>query len=234
MKICVYTAIFGGYTELKRPYIPVAPDLRDPWEVSLVCFSDRPISGDHGWEVRERESVFEHPRMNSKWFRMNPHIELRDFDVTIWVDANFQLGDIRFFVQECLDALRSAPPETYGSALFRDPECTDIYDEAAYSLQRWPNKYLGQPMTEQVTHYLKEGLPSPHAMFAGGIHVRDNRATWTHALNLRWFAECVRWSYQDQLSLPFVLWKLGRTCTVIPGNIYLGNNWQWVMVKEDH
>lgn len=227
MRVCVYTAAFGGHFDLKQPYIPIVPDLRDSLEIKLVCFTDDAALEPGSWEIRRRPQSFFHPRMDSKWFRMNPHIELRDFDVTIWVDASFQLGDVRFFVEECLAALRAESPSAYGSALFLDPECQDIYQEAAYSLQCWPHKYAGQPMLEQVAHYKEQGLPNPHRMYAGGIHVRDNRATWTHRLNLLWFAECVKWSYQDQLSLPFVLWKLGRNCTVIPGNVYLGNNWQW-------
>jgi hypothetical protein len=227
MKLCVYTAIFGGYTELKKPYIPIISDPRDATEVTLTCFTDNPDLAPNGWEIQARPQTFFHPRMDSKWFRMNPHIELSEFDVTIWVDASFQLGDIRSFVEECLAAMRSETPDDYGSALFVDPECSDIYQEAEYSLQVWPNKYRDQPMREQVAHYREAGLPSPHRMYAGGIHVRDNRIAWTHRMNLLWFAECVKWSYQDQLSLPFVLWKIGKPCTVIPGNVYHGNNWIW-------
>lgn len=232
MRVCVYTSVFGGYTTLKQPYIPMVYDPRDPVDITLVCFTDNKDLSPNGWEIRERQQIFFHPRMDSKWFRMNPHIELSDFDVTIWVDANFQLGDVRFFVAECLAALRSEPGPGYGSALFLDPECQDISQEAEFSLQVWQEKYRGQPLREQAAYYKDQGLPSPHRMYAGGIHIRDNRVAWTHRMNLLWFSECIKWSYQDQLSLPYVLWKIGQSCTVIPGNVYLGNNWQWAKGED--
>lgn len=211
----------------KPPYIPHVNSLRESEQISLVCFTDDREQVSGGWETRVREQIFPHPRMSSKWFRMLPHIELSDFDVTIWVDASFQLGNIKEFVNECLVALRSDVTQGYGSALFSNPECKSIFQEAIFSPVMWPEKYKGQPLTEQVAHYREQGLPLQHYMYAGGIHVRDNRVEWVKRLNVLWFAECVRWSYEDQISLPFVLWKLGRSCTVIPGNIYRGNNWLW-------
>lgn len=235
MKICLYTALFGDLTELKQPAVGLK-ELGDAahtdGRLSLVCFSDRPRA-PNGWRVKVVTPTYNHPRLDSKWYRMMPHLELRQYDLTIWVDATFQLGNVRSFVDMCLETLRSDKSDGYGSALFQDPECLDIYHEAAFSINRWPNKYPAHVINAQVNHYRAEGLPNPHKMYGGGIHVRDNRVEWVRRMNLLWFTECIRWSHQDQISLPYVLWKMGKTCATIPGYLYEGKDWHWVMVNRD-
>lgn len=222
MKICVYTAIFGDYTKLNRPRA-----LSE--SVDLICFTEKTRGIGLGWELRLRRPVFAHPRMDSKWFRMNSDLVLPEYDVTIWVDASFQLGDVDKFVEFCLDGMK-----LYPTAMFLHPERTDIYTEAAASMEVWRNKYADEPLMEQVEIYRRQGLPDNHKLWAGGIQIRDNRSPTVADLNRRWFAECVRWSTQDQLSLPYVLWRLGHTSLIAPlsGSVYQGPHYEWARGED--
>jgi len=214
-RICIYTAVFGDYTLLKAPSVPCEA-------VDMVCFSDRAQHAGPAWQVRHRQRRFLHPRMDSKWCRMLSHAVLSEYDHTIWVDASFLLGDVQKFVDLCVSALDQSD-----TALFLHPERQDILSEAEASTAIWRNKYAGEPLLQQVRHYQDHGLPSPHRLWAGGIQIRNNRSARIAELNSLWMEECVRWSYQDQLSLPYVLWKLGVEPAVIPGNIYQGDHHQW-------
>jgi hypothetical protein len=39
-------------------------------------------------------------------------------------------------------------------------------------------------------------------------------------LNEAWLAECLRWTYQDQLSLPYLLWRHNVRPALIPYNLW--------------
>lgn len=217
MRVCIYTAIFGDYTTLKEPR-----ELSREG-VDLICFTE--LGLPDAWRLRHRRRVFAHPRMDAKWYRMNSDLLLPEYDVTIWVDASIQLGSVDRFVASCLRDL--GPHDT---ALFRHPERSNIYEEAEASFSVCPHKYADQPLLEQVAHYRWEGLPNDHVLWAGTIHVRRARSRLVSEINRRWFAECVRWSYQDQLSLPYVLWQTGTAGLVatLEGNVYRGAEHEWV------
>ena len=57
-----------------------------------------------------------------------------------------------------------------------------------------------------------------------GLLVRDNENDLIRTMNEMWMEENLRWTYQDQISLPYVLWKLGITPAQIPFSGTLRNN----------
>lgn len=218
-KIAVYTAQFGGYTELKEPKSVSGA-------VAMIAFTDGPAVASQ-WRIEPCRGLFKSPRMSAKWYRMNSDLVLPQYDTTIWVDASFRLGDVDAFAAFCLAAMAG-----HETAFFRHPERSSVTAEAKASFSVWSEKYKGQPLLDQVASYTSRGMPDDYGLWAGGIQVRDNRSEWVKELNRRWFAECVQWSEQDQLSLPFVLWSLGRLPAVIPGNVYRGPNHTWVRGKD--
>lgn len=131
-----------------------------------------------------------------------------DYDVTIWIDSTITLTDARRFVAECLSSL-----EGKEIALFRHPERTGIVEEASVS-EAMP-KYRGQRIVEQAMGYVREGMPLG-TLYAGGVVARsapliDFGTTWIGEMRL---------SLQDQISLPYALWKHGITPGIIPGSVY--------------
>jgi hypothetical protein len=84
----------------------------------------------------------------------------------------------------------------------RHPQRDDIYDEAALSIHM--GKYAGMPLLEQVNAYRRAGHPEHWGLMHAGMLVRRNNARM-RAVNEAWWDEIVRWSVQDQLSLPPLL-----------------------------
>jgi len=70
-----------------------------------------------------------------------------------------------------------------------------------------------------------EGYPAQAGLFYPGVLARDRDHRDTKVIGERWLRENVRWTYQDQLSLPYVLWKLNITPSTFPHD--LGEN-PWV------
>ena len=115
-------------------------------------------------------------------------------------------------IKACKNALKG-----YDVALFRHPERDNIDDEAQVSLTML--KYVGLPLLEQVENYRTRGLPNDAGLWAGGVIVRQhgpNRVCFEDD----WWHENVTWSFQDQLSLPYVLWKHNVHPGVISGSVY--------------
>jgi Protein of unknown function (DUF616) len=203
-RIALYTSIFGGYDKLAEP--PRCPG------VDYFCFTeDESVSSDV-WQIVASPPRYEHPRLAAKWFKMHPHLVLSDYRYTIWIDGSLRLKSETFAeeVMRCLGV--------NGLALLKHPARDNIFDEAEHSATR--PKYDGQPVREQVAHYRSCGFRSENVLYCGGLLVRDNEVAAIRSLNEAWMAENLSWSWQDQLSLPYLTWHLDITPDVMPYDLY--------------
>jgi hypothetical protein len=204
--IAVYTALFGGY-DLLAP-APAVPG------VAFVCFTDDPRLHAPGWTMRVRRPRYPHPRLAAKWYKLLAHRALPRTRYAVWIDACVTLtgpGSVDRLV---------APLGVAGVALCRHPDRDNVYDEAVASLTL--RKYDGLPIREQVDAYRRAGLPDGHGLWAGTVIARDLARAEIRRLGRWWMQENVRWTYQDQLSLPYVLWRLRIEPAALP--IHLWNN----------
>lgn len=208
-RIAVYTSVYGGYDWLKsQPKIP---------GVDYVCFTDNADLRGDPWRIVVRPPPrYEHPRLSAKYFKMLSHRVLREYRYTVWIDGSVTIRDQGF-----PEALLSYAEDS-GFALFRHPDRSCIYDEAEYSIAM--PKYRGQSINEQVSYYESQGYPRKNGLFAGGLLARDSSRRRVRRLCRHWLRENVRWTYQDQLSLPYVFWKHGFTPGVFPHNLW-DNPW---------
>lgn len=207
-RIVVYTAIFGGYDRLKpQPEIP---------GVDYVCFTDDPSVEAPPWTVVVERPRYPHPRMSAKHYKLFPHRVLPQHPLTVWVD-----GSVAIKRPDFPEVFLSHVNES-GMALFPHPDRDSIYDEAEVSMAM--RKYDGQPILEQVAHYRAKGYPAKNGLWACTVLARDARNARLRRLHRRWMRHNRRWSYQDQLSLPFLLWKMGIEPGVFPYNLW-DNEW---------
>jgi len=224
-KICIYTAVFGGYDPLRSAVKQSLP-------TDFVCFTDRiGIGRSKPWIVRRsiaKPSMS--PRMQAKWFKMHAHklfpngaplvsfwpFKHRRYDFTIWIDASLEVTSPTF-AAEVISQVGSS-----GLAVFPHPDRDCIFDEAVAS-SHWA-KYKGQNLSEQAAAYRAEGYPAHNGLVAAGILVRDVNAPNLPGLDEAWWEENLRWTYQDQLSLPVVWWRAGQRFSVINAGLWT-NSW---------
>lgn len=214
-RIAIYSAIFGGYDDPK-------PALRQSVPTDFFLFSESGFLDPKGWLIDTSVAVDRsaHPRMQAKWFRMHPHVLFpngrrngRRYDYTIWIDGSLAIQSPDFARD------MASLPGKHGLAIFGHPWRDCIYEEAIASVAM-PKKYSGLPIMDQVESYRAQGYPAHNGLMATGILVRDTADRGLPAIDEAWWAENERWTYQDQLSLPFVLWRAGRWFTTIPGDIF--------------
>ncbi len=210
--LVIYTAAFGDHDKPQEIY-------DCPEGVTLICFTDDPTLTRKTWRVILRPRVFAHPRMDAKWYKMSACHLFPDVGRSLYIDSSIWVWDAQGFIDKCFGALsrlqRLGIPAQI--AFFGHPEGqTTLRGEAEHSLTM--PKYAGALLREQVLHYESAGFPGGD-IFAGGVIAREHHPHIA-AFEKAWFDECVHWSVQDQISLPYVLWDQQVVVAKIPGDIY--------------
>lgn len=199
-RVAWVSSVFGGYD------VPAAPVPQDT-ACEYVLVTDRPLACPPWRVVTERRPQL-HPRLAAKVAKCRPDA-WADADVFIWTDANVRVSDPGF-IRWCLDGLGGAE-----IAVPRHPDCPSVADDMELAMTQ--PRFSSLPMREQVAHYEAEGFPQSHGNWWTGVMARRGRAA-EPAFGNAWLAENVRWTYHDQISLPYVLWKAGiRPADLAPG-----------------
>lgn len=185
MSIGVVTAIFGNYDDI--PPVPPGFD-------KAVLVSDFPIESD--W-VNVVRSVPLPPRLNAKLPKFRPDLFL-DTSRTVWIDAGITVETNWLYEKSIVD-LKSNELRA-----FKHPDRNCIKQESEYCFEFL--KYKNWPIKDQVAHYFADGFPQDYGLWAGGILVRDTSEIMKK-FGDSWLNENVIWSIQDQISLPYLIWK---------------------------
>jgi hypothetical protein len=225
MTAVVYTAIFGNYDLLKQP---ASQDV----DCEYLCFTDADMPPRAGaWRIiRVERDPGMHPRIQAKRFKILSHeifpegglntayppgLRNGRVDLSIWVDASISIK-ADTFVSDMRARLAGGE-----WAMFVHPDRDCIYEEAELSATLL--KYKTLPVIAQVESY--RSAVRPHSgLFACGIIVRREPSSRRLAkVQQLWWEENIRWTYQDQLSLPFAL-AAGESCHPVKIDAPLRNN----------
>lgn len=167
------------------------------------------------WAVVTVPDLDGDPRLLAKRYRMPPFPEGLDaFDYVVWVDASTEVTN-ECFLEEAVDFVaRSTAPLATWSHPVRD--C--IYAECRMSLVESSGKYepWRETMEKQVLEYAEQEYPRHNGLYATGTLVWDMNDPRAGQLGAAWLEEIERTSIQDQLSLPFVAWRLGIPIATFP------------------
>jgi hypothetical protein len=208
----IVTAIYDSYDLLK----PVLPQVG--MDVEWICVHDgTPPDAEtaRGWTLVCEPRPGVHPNRAAKHPKYEPW-KYTDAPVSVWVDASFRVVSERFAV-EATAGLTDVEPV----AQFRHPWRDCLYAEAKESAGL--AKYAGEPVLEQADHYSFLGHPEGWGLWATGVIARRHTDS-VRELGARWLAETYEWSFQDQISQPFVLRETGLRPTAFPGT-HLATPW---------
>lgn len=205
-KIVVYTCVTNGYDHVGEHKF--ADDV-DYW-----YFTDRemsfgpesnfvPVMLNEAWVPTNLD-----PRRRAKYPKCWPWFSniLKEYDYAIWIDGSMQILDAEF-PHKILEHMTNG---WVISPHFDGRDCA--YGEATIR----PPKYANEPLDEQVEHYKKKGFPEHQGLYECGVMARDMKNPKVEEVGRRWLRENLEWSYQDQVSLPYVLWKTGFKPDVLP------------------
>lgn len=186
MKVC-YTAIFGDYDDLKRPFVTKQPG----WK--FVCFTDQNIESDY-WEIKKVPLIGETPSKTARWYKINAH-KCLDSEHSLWLDATF-----------CINTnlnrwwKRFIPPFTTIDHPFDD--C--IYKDANSCLQL--GKGEPEKIKEQINFYYQDGLPEHFGLISSGVLMREHTKE-VNAFCEQWWHQVARFSSRDQIAFTYAYWN---------------------------
>ncbi|XP_076895309.1 putative hexosyltransferase MUCI70 [Bidens hawaiensis] len=217
-KSIVSTCAFGGGDDLYEPIGMTDTSLQ---KVCYVAFWDdvtletqekqgHVINKDRfigKWRIVIVKNLpFRDQRLNGKIPKMLAHRLFPNARFSIWVDSKSQF--------------RRDPLGVFEALLWRSKSIlaisvhgarSSVYDEAKAVVKK--NKATPEEVEVQITQYRHDGLPEDKrfngnkALNEASVIVREH-TPMTNLLMCLWFNEVVRFTSRDQLSFPFVLWRL--------------------------
>jgi len=207
MKLIVYTALFGDIDYLWSA-LPGCSDVqhiafvdelkveRGAWSGNPPRMSQKAEAGEPTWEQRIVDPKWG-SRRTARRCKILSHHYLQDADAWIWVDAN-----VRARIHPLL-LMEKYTEELIGQRHWRR-KC--LYEEAEACVQL--EKDSPEMLRAQVERYRQDGMPEKWGLCQTQVLIRRNTAA-IQRLNRMWWNEIKRGSCRDQVSLPWVCWKLG-------------------------
>uniref|UniRef100_A0A5B7ASB1 TOD1/MUCI70 glycosyltransferase-like domain-containing protein n=1 Tax=Davidia involucrata TaxID=16924 RepID=A0A5B7ASB1_DAVIN len=216
--IVVSTCAFGGGDDL---YQPIGMSEASLQKVCYVAFWDeitlaaqekegRRIGEDQYIEkwriVIVKNLPFQDQRLNGKIPKMLGHRLFPHARYSIWVDSKSQ------FRRDPLGVLEALLFRTNSElAISEHGARSNVYDEAKAVVKK--NKATPEEVEVQMIQYHHDGLPEDKrfngkkALAEASIIAREHTPL-TNLFMCLWFNEVVRFTSRDQLSFPYVLWRL--------------------------
>ena len=193
-KKVVYTCITGCYDALIEPKVISSG-------FDYICFTDNNDLKSDIWQIKplpKEAEEFSNVK-KQRFAKINPHIILKEYDLSIWVDGNVDLqGDLNTFLSKYINDDEIIYVPTH-------PARKCIYDEekAVITLKK-DKKEITRP---QITRYMEEGFPKKYGLLQSNILVRRHNNPMCIKLMETWFEEVKNGSHRDQLSFNYASWK---------------------------
>ncbi|XP_050267336.1 probable hexosyltransferase MUCI70 [Quercus robur] len=225
-EVVVSTCAFGGGDDLYQPIGMTGASVR---KVCFVAFWDditlsaqeyaKQTIGEDGfigkWRiVVVKELPFTDQRLNGKIPKMLSHRLFPHAKYSIWVDSKSQ------FRRDPLGVLEALLWRSNSIlAISEHGARSSVYDEAKAVVNK--NKATPEEVEVQLTQYRLDGFPEDKrfngkkALAEASVIVREHTPL-SNLFMCLWFNEVVRFTSRDQLSFPYVLWRLK-----VPQNIHL-------------
>jgi hypothetical protein len=203
MRIAILTAISGLTSKLENPKVKFDG-------VDYFAFVDH-IQENSVWEQRKIQDFTlddrYRGRRNAKIYKILPHLFLPDYDYYFWVDSTHEVISDPFHVIDRV--IRGSD-----IALFKHQHRNCVYHEA----KELVNLNYDHPslIKEQIKLYKEDRYPYEYGLYELPCSIRKNTEI-INTMNLMWWEIICKYSSRDQISLPYVLYKLGIKPFIMEG-----------------
>lgn len=191
----IYTSLTNNYDSLKQ-FAATSP------EYDYICFSnDFPPGEKIGiWEIRPIPYSGDNGVRLSRFVKLLPHIALKEYEWSLWLDANIIITDPKFysFVDKAIDnqwLWTGVPHHKF--------DC--IYDDAREVLRIGRGRY--SEIKKQILFLRDNGYPRHAGLFENNIILRRHNDDLIKKIDEEWWNLFNHFSKRDQLSLFFIFHK---------------------------
>jgi hypothetical protein len=183
--------VFGGFDTCRR-----------------VLFTDREGLSLAGVEVIHDPLDGLDPARASRRAKLRPHLHFPEAEWSLWLDNKSRL---RRDPNEVLAACRAeADADFFAFRHFRR-DC--VYAELQTAWENGLDDW--RVLKERERTYRAEGMPAHAGLIEGHFLLRRHAAPDVAHFGERWFEHVLRFSRRDQISFPYLAWKLGLRYRVI-------------------
>lgn len=193
----VYMCVVGNYDRIYEPVV-----LMD--NTDYVIITDCEIDDNSVWKkIPIDKNTF--PNMTSaeinRYYKLHPHVLFPTYEYSIYIDGNIRITeDLTFIISEMDEKKKNY-------AVFRHPDRDCVYTEYNY-LTHLKRFYKEQhKYKRQIDAYKKAGFPKHFGLYENTILIRKHVVPSVIKLMEEWWKELTTFSFRDQLSFPFVMWK---------------------------
>ncbi|TFH68975.1 DUF616 domain-containing protein [Gammaproteobacteria bacterium LSUCC0057] len=188
MQTVVYTALIGGYEQLNEQPMAKQSSLR------FVCFSDDATLQSDSWEIVHVEPYLpEDLSRSQRYLKLLPHRHFSDYQRSLYIDNTVVLKK----PPEEIIADHHQGPFTNFEHSYRSELIEEFIKVLQYGIDD-PGRVYEQ--LNQLQTFSPQLLSAK--VFWGGFMIRDHHQPQMVALAEQWWAQVLRYSRRDQLSLP--------------------------------
>ena len=194
---CVYSCVTDEYDELSEPVIS---------RTAFFYFTnkEKPDSRqyDSVWQMRNTDWADPSGTHVNRYYKMHPFQVLPGYRFTLYVDGNVQV------ISDISDLFSVATKAKTGIAmhLHADRDCAYEEAKACYLVRKGKKGSL----KKQMRRYREEGFPQHYGLFEATVIAVDNENPCSRAILEAWWEEfLLSDSDRDQISFPYILWKMG-------------------------
>lgn len=201
--IVVYSCITGGRDHIKH----IAH--RDAFR--YVMFTDAEPTDPCGWEIVLIDGS--QPLKAARYHKHNPQSLFPEARITIWIDGTHWPYSSLVPLLNLVEKNDIAVSKHYSR--------TRVVDEVSTCVTGKMDDV--EKLRAQWEQYRSDGFQDNIGLYETSYLVRKHTQRLAELQEL-WWGEIQKHTFRDQISLPYCLWKLGMTVSVIPGRCRYGRN----------
>ncbi len=194
-KKVVYTCITGDYDE------PIIHKFVNP-DYDYVCFTDNDklvLPKKSPWQIRPLAYDKSDNIRNARWHKSHPHILFPEYEISLYVDAKIDMLTPKFFTEfENSDRGLMTMTHPKRNCIFQECDAVLKYNLDTISSVNHTRKFLES-----------EKMPRDFGFAETGLMFRRHNKPEIIALDEDWWNMVKNYSYRDQLSFTYILWKNG-------------------------
>ena len=197
LKKVVYSALLGKY-DIIQPF-----NLQKGFDFILFTDLTNINKKETNWTIVPIPKELNHLNLSKfkiqRFIKLHPHLFFPNYNLSIYIDTSFQIqGDLNEFLFRIL----TPKSNIYN---FEHPFRNNIFDELSIVVEIGrENEIIATKIRER---YIKEKFPDNNGLIEGCLIIRKHNEKDCIYLMNKWFEEIENYSYRDQLSFNYALWK---------------------------
>lgn len=195
-RIAVYTCIIGKYDKVIEPVY-----VSDKCDYYII--TDQDIDDNSIWKKIDINTIkivgLKNNELN-RYVKLHPHIFFENYNYSIYLDGNVRI------ISDLIPMVESLGNKIIGLHIHSFRNCA--YQEGKSFKFNKRLKSFYPDVTRQLNVYYKEGFPHSFGLFENTIIVRKHMDKKCIELMNEWWKQLNEFSFRDQISLPYTIWKM--------------------------